>query len=105
MMETFLKEEKLRNFLDQWSRAEETVLAEKISLGDREIFPLYKISVLCNLSGEIVSVAIDPLLWLVLEEEQRYIVLFDEEEMEKYSPIFDLFDLIPSAEQNAGEKQ
>jgi hypothetical protein len=98
MMGKFLRDEKIKDFINQWELAQETVLSEKIQLGDRDFYPLYEISVLYAKSGEITSASINPLLFLVLENGERYIILFDEEKMQDHENLFDLFDLIPEIE-------
>jgi hypothetical protein len=88
--------EKFKSMVNLWELEEEIVLAEKIQLGNREIYPLHKISVLYKKSGEVASASVNPILWMILENNEKYILLFDEEEVDADDEnIFDFFDMIP----------
>ncbi|PKL66808.1 MAG: hypothetical protein CVV28_09015 [Methanobacteriales archaeon HGW-Methanobacteriales-1] len=76
--------------LTQWDTVEELAVSKKISLENREIYPVNKISVLFQKSGKIANLNIIPLAWIINEKEENnpekkdhdletdyYMVLFD----------------------------
>ena len=76
--------------LNQWDTFEELAVSKKISLENREIYPVNKISVLFQKSGKIANLNIIPLAWIINEKEENnpekkdndletdyYMVLFD----------------------------
>jgi len=76
--------------INQWDTFEELAVAKKISLDNREIYPVNKISVLFQKSGKIANLNIVPLAWIINEKEDNnsekkdnaqesdyYMILFD----------------------------
>lgn len=62
----------LDKILTQWETFEELAVAKKISLDNREIYPINKISILFQKSGRIANLNITPLAWIINEKEENY---------------------------------
>lgn len=62
-----MKEKLWENFLEQWDTFEETIFAKRISLENREIYPVNKISMLFKKTGEIATLNTTPLAWVIRE--------------------------------------
>jgi hypothetical protein len=84
----------LDQILTQWETFEELTVAKKISLDNREIYPVNKISILFQKSGKIANLNITPLAWIIKETEDNnseneenvhesefYMILFDKDNL------------------------
>lgn len=78
--------------INQWDTFEELAVAKKISLDNREIYPVNKISILFQKSGKIANLNIVPLAWIINEKEENsekkdipesdyYMILFDKDNL------------------------
>jgi hypothetical protein len=84
----------LDKILTHWETFEELAVAKKISLDNREIYPVNKISVLFQKSGKVANLNITPLAWIIKETEENnsekkdntlendfYMILFDRDNL------------------------
>lgn len=80
--------------LTQWDTVEELAVSKKISLENREIYPVNKISVLFQKSGKIANLNIIPLAWIIKEtEENNYGKKDNDTEADYYMILFDTDNL------------
>ena len=80
------------HLIEHWETFEEKVFAKKIIIENREIYPLNKVSILFKKTGNIATLSMTPLAWMVVEnnpesedmgaESQYSMILFDENDLE-----------------------
>ena len=100
--EVQIMNEKIQGYLiEHWDTFEENVFAKKITLGDREIYPLNKVSILFKKTGNIATISMTPLAWMVKEnnlefdhmrtESQYNMILFDKNDCDHVEEIIKQF--------------
>ncbi len=95
MFENILKE-----FTDNWEHFEEKIFVKKIILDNRKIYPVHNVSYLFKKTGQISTIAISPLAWVIKEnnsqiddENEYYMILFDKNDMKHVKAIIEKFIL------------
>ncbi len=89
----------IKNDLNGFNFHEEELILEKIQINCREIHPLVRLSIFYTESG-LTTVFMNPLAWLVLEENsenneaspEKYIILFDDEFKKEPENLFNYFE-------------
>lgn len=89
------------HLIENWDTFEEKVFAKKFILADKEIYPLNKISILYKKTGNIATITMIPLAWMIKEnnpeiddmdaESQYSLVLFDDKDLEHVEEIVKQF--------------
>lgn len=89
------------HLIAHWDTFEENVFAKKIILDDKEIYPLNKVSILFKKTGNIATLSMTPLAWMVVEnnlesgdmaaESQYSMILFDENDLKLVEDIVKQF--------------
>lgn len=57
--------------INQWDTFEEISVSQKISLENREIYPVNKISIFFQKTGKISNLNIIPLAWIINEKKEN----------------------------------
>ncbi len=96
-----MNEKILGHLIEHWDTFEGTVFAKKIILDDKEIYPLNKVSILFKKTGNIATINMTPLAWMIKEnnpefedigaESQYSMILFDEHDMDHVEEIVKQF--------------